>query len=332
MGNTVNTVCIDREKVYGILNKNNQSIPDLCREWGLNYSSVYRVVSRGKITEDFLDDLSYALAVEPADIKGRSSVDAGPEEIEYKSRNGRDRKKSWSKIDGDRLKALIYRKFGARSITWYAGELGMSKTTLQNYIEDGEVPTDKLNKIASSLDTTPVYLTGEVDLHLEDVKDTVVQTSENTYISPVLLKTATENSRTSDSDPTDYIQTLLDKIQDLEVRLSKYENTKVIAKDSYEANNVLVSHLVHALKSKGFSDEDISYVCDDTMRCIYGIADFALGNYTRKVFDKRKKKGGLIRNKSVEVDENAYGDFLNKIVEMFVDVLEDQSYYSRPKE
>lgn len=277
MGRYSTGICIDREKVYGIMNRNNLPIRTISKELGVSDATIHGWIRNGKVSKDYLDIFALALGVSEDEIKGKSHYDAGPEEIKWRENAGRFIKRTnWAHVDSRALNSLITKKY--TNATQFADHIGMASSTVHRYLSYDRIPEQYVRRFSLALDADPQ------EFIIDEVQEPVDIPATN--------------------EAADEIQKLLDKVQELEAKLAMYEKSERISKSKYPVHMWLLDEI----GDKPCTFEKAQWAA----KLILELTDIATGNYT---FNPKTKAPR--RNRYVEVDEETYVECLHEFCKRF---------------
>lgn len=291
MGRYSTGICIDREKVYGIMNRKSLSIKAISKELGVTDSTIHSWIRSGKVSKEFLDIFALALGVSEDEIKGKSHYGAGPEEIKWCERASLFHKRSnWAHVDSRALNSLIVKKY--TNVTQFANHIGMASSSVHRYLSFNRIPEQYVRRFSLALDADPSEFV--IDAAQEDVTQ-----------EPIDIPAAPNTKELSaTNEDADEIKRLLDKVQELEAKLATYEKLEHIPKSKYPVHMWLLDEI----GDKPCTFEKAQWAS----RLIFELTDIATGNYT---FNPKTKNPR--RHRYVEVDEETYVECLHEFCKRF---------------
>lgn len=315
------SICVDREKVYGILNEENMSVSDLAKDIGVSYSAVKTWLNNGKLSKEFFDILVFSLGADPSEIKGKSSPDVGPNQaayIETHSRTGN--RKAWSKIDGMKFESLIRKNFG--NISQFAYHVRMSDVSILHYISWGKIPSQYVERFALALNADPSeFVVNEPVIDILEERDGKIEKVMNLVEAGNTFEEAAEEAeiesvevRPVDSSEVDALRA---RIEELEKRLAKYEKPKCIEKESFQLQSRLHDNMGATLEKEGI---DNGFAVAYVENAIFTLADISSGNYII-VSEKlgNGNRSGFRRNHIVKVDDEKYSAYVHELYKGFIE-------------
>ena len=323
MGRTSTAICIDREKVYGALNRECMTMTDVSRDVGVHQNTISYWLKSGKVTKDNIDSFALAIGADPSEIKGKSSNEIGPEQRKYIDRNyTRTTESYWTRIDGQCFHALIIKNY--KYMIQFAKHVGISESMIGNYVRWNKIPRQYERRFALALNVEPsefvvdepIDILEERDGKIEKVKN-LVETG-NTF-EEVGKEAAIESVQIRPVDPSE-VDVLRARIEELEKRLAKYEKPEYLSKHGYdnrEMHHRVDSTMSVYFKEEGFTKNQIMDSVCGVEDLVIRLTDVACKNY---VVSPEGKRLGFNRNRFVEVpDPSKYYQFYNDICSRFIE-------------
>lgn len=345
MGRTSTAICIDREKVYGALNRECMTMTDVSRDVGVHQNTISYWLKSGKVTKDNIDSFALAIGADPSEIKGKSSDEIGPEQRKYIDRNyTRTTESYWTRIDGQCFHALIIKNY--KYMIHFAKHVGMSEPMIGNYVRWNKIPRQYERRFALALNVEPSEFVVDGPIDILEERDGKIEKVKNLVEAGSTFNEAAEEANIENVDASftenpslaakalifsdnhlkeiEEIDILRARIEELEKRLAKYEKPEYLSKhgeDNREMHHRVDSMMSVYFKEEGFTKNQImDSVCgvDDL---VIRLTDVACKNY---VVVPEGKRLGFNRNRFVEVpDPSKYYKFYNDICSRFIEEFEN---------